>query len=59
MYQIKPIQALTACEIKELAHGAADRGEDLEQSNPYKQDPQRAIYAMAFVGREHELQMTA
>lgn len=59
---VKPIAALSAAEIHDLAHSAADRGEDHDDANPF--DPQSApnshrAFAWAFHGRTHELTAAA
>lgn len=58
MHHVKPITALTAAEIREVAHSAADRGEAHEEANPF--DPAKATaqhrqFATAFHRRMREL----
>jgi hypothetical protein len=58
MYQVKPIGALTATEIREVAHSAADRGEAHEEANPYHPETasaQHLQFARAFHSRMREL----
>lgn len=62
MHVIKPITALSAAEIHDLAQAAADRGEAHDDANPF--DPQSApdphhAFAWAFHGRTHELTAAA
>lgn len=59
MHVIKPIAALTAVEIREVARSAADRGEAHEEANPF--DPETATdrfhqFATAFHSRARELE---
>jgi hypothetical protein len=58
MHHIKPLAALTAAEIREVARSAADRGEAHEEANPF--DPETASakhhqFAAAFHSRMREL----
>lgn len=58
MHQVKPITALTAAEIREVARSAADRGEAQEEANPFhpeKASAQHSQFAAAFHSRAREL----
>lgn len=58
MHCIKPLSSLTEAEIRTLAQAAAERGENLEDANPFKltQKAQRDQFAIAFLERQDELQ---
>lgn len=56
MHAIKPWAAMTATEITTYAHAAAERGEQLGEANPFKDEKQRALFAAAFREREADLQ---
>jgi hypothetical protein len=58
VHQIKSIASLTADEIRDLAHSAADRGEHHGEANPYDhcaQSGQHRLFARAFAERTREL----
>ena len=56
MHHIKPLHKLTAAEVADLAHAAADRGEDAFDANPYRPGTaQRAQFDRAHAEREAAL----
>lgn len=58
MHHVKSLSALTATEIREVAHSAADRGEAHEEANPYHPEMasvQHQQFAWAFHSRTREL----
>jgi hypothetical protein len=62
MHHVKLITALTAAEIRALAHSAADRGEAHQEANPF--DPATASaphhqFAAAFHSRVRELALVS
>lgn len=62
MHQVKPISALTAAEIRALAHSAADRGEAHQEANPFAPETANAKhhqFAAAFHARMRELAPTS
>jgi hypothetical protein len=62
MQHIKPIAALSAAEIHDLARAAADRGEDHDDANPFAAQADPAsyrAYARAFHDRADELTAVA
>lgn len=54
--QVKPLTSLSHAEVADLARHAADRGEDLEQANPFPAGHWRhATFADVFRARAAEL----
>ena len=53
---ILPSHALSPTPVRELAYAAAERGEQLGEANPFKDEKQRALFAAAFREREADLQ---
>lgn len=54
--QIKTLSSLSHAEVADLAARAADRGEDLDQANPFAPgDWQHATFADVFRARAGEL----
>lgn len=56
MHDIKPLHALSRDEVRDLATHAAERGECLEQANPFgSADLNHVLFTTAFVRRADEL----
>lgn len=56
MFHVKPIDSLTDAEIRDLARAAAERGERIEDVNPFTAAHARRTYEQAFREREADLQ---
>ena len=56
MFDVKPLHALTRDEVRDLATHAADRGERLEEANPFgPADLNHVLFTTAFARRADEL----
>lgn len=55
--QVRPLSSLTDAEVHDLATHAAERGERVEDANPFPAHaPHHAVFAAAFAQRAADLQ---
>lgn len=60
MHHIKPLTSITAAEAADLGTYAAERGERVEDANPFPAGtPQHAAFLQAFDQRAEELAVLA